>query len=65
MLHETAPKKIKEVLEENDIGGVVRGYTTRKDVGVAFTGWDKDGGVVCVLTKMPGEPKWRLTRTNE
>ncbi len=56
----TIPKKVQAALDENGIKGVVSGYVTRLNVGVAFTGWDKDGKVVCVLVKLPGEEKWRL-----
>lgn len=58
-VYETIPKKVQAVLDENGIKGVVRGYTTRLRVGVAFTGWSKKGAVICVLEKLPGE-EWRL-----
>ena len=59
------PKKIKAILDEHGIIGVVSGYFSvinynRKEVA-SYTAWDKDGQVVCVLAK-PRKDEWVLVR---
>ena len=60
-MREEIPKKVRKALEELKISGVVSGYTTKIALGTAaFTCWDKNGKVVCVLTKGKNDSNWKL-----
>lgn len=63
------PKKVKAALERLNIKNVVNGYVSPATAGLptvkhgnatAFTCWDKDGNVVCVLLKGKKDSEWFL-----